>query len=319
MEPVKGARAMTRSVTSLRTEERWRTQLATTFAGAQTRGLASDGAATGSLQISQLGDVGCYQVHGSPQRISHTPRSLRHGGADILKICVQVRGRAVIEQTDWSVALSPGQLAVYDAGRPYSLALMGGWQCLIMTVPRGVLRLPEQQLKRLMSAPLSSTSGAASLLTSYLGNNIKQGPTNAIEGARIRDAGLALLEGTFAANATHLDSSEDGRARVLDLIHRGLDDPGLSHASIAAACQMSVRSLHRLFEGSGTTVSETIRVQRLEAVRRDLENPMLQHRTIAAIAARWCVYDQPWLSRAFKQQFGIAPSAHRAARLASLG
>lgn len=310
---------MTRSVSSRPTEERWRTQLATTFAGVQTRALDSEVAVTGALQASNLGDVGCFEVHGSPQQISQTPRSLRRNDVDVLKICVQVRGRAVIEQRDVSVEISPGQLAVYDAGRPYSLELLGEWKCLIMTVPHGVLRLPDQELKRLMSSPLPSTSGAASLLTAYLSHSIKQHPANPIEGARIRDAGLSLLEGTFAANATHLDSGADLRARVIDLIRRSLDDPALSHASVAAACRMSVRSLHRLFEGSGTTVSETIRHQRLEAVRRDLENPLLQHRTIAAIAARWCLYDQPWLSRAFKQHFGVAPSVHRAARLASFG
>lgn len=308
---------MTGSVNSRPAEERWRTQLATTFAGVQTRALGAEVTVAGALVASDFGDVGCYEVHGSPQRISQTPLSLRRNDVDALKICVQVRGRAVIEQRGLSIEISPGQLAVYDAGRPYSLELLGCWKCLVMTVPHGVLRLPEQELKRMMSSPLPSTSGAASLLTAYLSHSIKQRPANPIEGARIRDAGLSLLEGTFAANATHLDSGGDMRARVIDLIGRRLDDPELSHASVAAACSMSARSLHRLFEGSGTTVSETIRRQRLEAVRRDLENPLLQHRTIAAIAARWCLYDQPWLSRTFKQHYGVAPSVHRAARLAS--
>ena len=52
-----------------------------------------------------------------------------------------------------------------------------------------------------------------------------------------------------------------------------LADPSLTPGRIAGANFISVRSLHRLFEAEGVTVSAWVRDRRLEACRRDLTDP----------------------------------------------
>ena len=59
------------------------------------------------------------------------------------------------------------------------------------------------------------------------------------------------------------------RALVLSVrafIEQRLDDPGLSPATIAAAHHVSLRALHKLFEGERTTVAALIRERRLEQI-----------------------------------------------------
>ncbi|MCZ0982276.1 hypothetical protein O1L60_34535 [Streptomyces diastatochromogenes] len=58
--------------------------------------------------------------------------------------------------------------------------------------------------------------------------------------------------------------------RVRDHINRNLGDPDLSPERIARAQRISVRYLHRLFEGEGTTVGQLIRQRRLEECGREL-------------------------------------------------
>ncbi|MEU7847720.1 helix-turn-helix domain-containing protein [Micromonospora parva] len=96
------------------------------------------------------------------------------------------------------------------------------------------------------------------------------------------------IEDTLSPEARHTTL----RARVLDFIDRHLDSDELSPLSVAAAHHMSLRSLHRLFEGESTTVAELIRAKRLEQCRRDLANPLVRQ-PIQAIAARWGFRTRP--------------------------
>ena len=70
-------------------------------------------------------------------------------------------------------------------------------------------------------------------------------------------------------------------------IDERLGDPKLSPGMVAAACHISLRYLHRLFQEPGATVAGWIRQRRLEGCRRDLTDPALVSRTVAAIAGRW--------------------------------
>ncbi|WP_338894343.1 helix-turn-helix domain-containing protein [Streptomyces sp. TG1A-60] len=99
--------------------------------------------------------------------------------------------------------------------------------------------------------------------------------------------------------------------RVRDFMLRHLADPKLSPAIIAAAHSMSVRSLHRLFEAEGATVSAWIRERRLEHCRRDLADPLRGRQPIRAIAARRGFTDQASFSRAFRSAYGLSPQEYR--------
>jgi len=101
--------------------------------------------------------------------------------------------------------------------------------------------------------------------------------------------------------------------RIRDYIGDHLADPELAPGPIAAQHFISVRYLHSLFHGEGTTVAAYIRQQRLERCRADLSDPRLADQTVTGIAARWSFSDAPHFSRLFKATFGQTPSAYRAA------
>lgn len=301
-------------------EEMWREKLAVAFANLQTRLIdREDPQIEGDLTVRRFDDVRLYGVSGNTQVVYRTALATKRDPNELVKISLQVQGRAVVDQFDTAVEIQPGEFAIYDTSRAYSLALFGPWRTLVMTVPRKVLRIPDNQLKKMTAHPFPATTGAGALLTAYLREGIRQPEcVESAENVRIRDAGLSLLEGTLAGHGPRIQGelSAAVRTHAVEFIRANLTDPLLSPAMVAVACQMSARSLHRVFEGSGVTVADFIRSLRLEAVRRDLENPVFDNKTIAAIAARWCIFDQSWLSRAFKAKFELTPSTYRSRHLA---
>ncbi|WP_242624354.1 helix-turn-helix transcriptional regulator [Micromonospora kangleipakensis] len=80
---------------------------------------------------------------------------------------------------------------------------------------------------------------------------------------------------------------------------------------MAEAHHLSLRSLHRLFEGSGTTVAALIRTGRLDCCYRDLADPRLRHLTVRQVAARCGFRDPAHFSRAFRAAYGLSPREHR--------
>ncbi|MER6314527.1 helix-turn-helix domain-containing protein [Streptomyces sp. NPDC001581] len=99
--------------------------------------------------------------------------------------------------------------------------------------------------------------------------------------------------------------------RTPALIRRG--DPELTPALIAAAHGISVRRLYLLFRDGAESVSATVRRLRLERCRSDLARPEPAARPVHDIAARWCFGNAAAFSRAFREAYGISPTAFRRA------
>jgi AraC-like DNA-binding protein len=276
-----------------------------------------------------LGGLGVFRVAGTPQVVRRTTRAVRYSPGDYLKVCVQLRGRATVHQDGRELVVGPGQLAVYDTGRPYALRLEGAWACAVMAVRRGRMDMADGCLDRAMAAVHPASQGPGLLLAQFITATVDQFdeiPLPVVSGTvvsgtvvggtvtgKLGEAGACLLAGTLAADG---DVAADGgpdalRAHVMSHIRDRLTDPGLSRTTVAAAYRMSPRTLDRLFGGQPWSVSGYIRHERLEAARRDLQDPALAHRGVAALAARWCFIDAAHFSRVFRDRYGYPPSQAR--------
>jgi AraC-like DNA-binding protein len=100
-------------------------------------------------------------------------------------------------------------------------------------------------------------------------------------------------------------------AALQAFIDSHLADPELSPSTIAAAHHISLRYLHGLFEGQGTTVGERIKNRRLESCRQDLLDPSLAALPVNAIASRWGFIDAARFSRTFRDAYGQPPGEFR--------
>ncbi|HEY6493630.1 MAG TPA: helix-turn-helix domain-containing protein [Trebonia sp.] len=294
--------------------ELWRVSLGTAFSDLVPGPLDHEPPPEGALRGGPLGGVSVFTVSGSPQTVRRTTTAVRRSPADMVKVCVQLRGRATVHQDDRELVLAPGQLAVYDTGRPYALRLDGAWSCAVMAMRRDRVELAAGRLSEAMGRSYLAGQGPGLLLAQFITATVTElGATGPGAAGRLGEAASCMLAGvlTQEGDAAAAGGNDAVRDRVAAYIRARLDDPRLSRASVAAAHRMSPRTLDRLFLGQPWSVSGYIRHQRLEAVRRDLENPALLHRSVSALAARWCFFDAAHFSRLFRENYGYPPSQAR--------
>lgn len=103
--------------------------------------------------------------------------------------------------------------------------------------------------------------------------------------------------------------------QAMEYIDLRLGDMSLTPDRIAEAVCVSTRTLHRLFEREGLTVSAWIRQCRLENCRIELTDPRMRNYSVSAIGARWGLSDAAHFSRLFKATYGVSPRAFRAGHL----
>ena len=294
--------------------EPWHVNLGAAFQDLVPGAVDNQPAPRGSLSGVRLGPVGVFTVSGTPQVVQRTTSAVRRSPGDLIKVCVQLHGRATVQQGSHEVALDPGELAVYDTGRPYQIRLDGAWTCAVMALPRDALGLSDSDLDRWMHRVYPATHGPGSVLSHFVVSAVAHpGTAGAAAAAKLGEAGSTLLAGTLLddGDLAGTDAAGDMRAHVIRHVRAHLGDPRLSRSSIAAAHHMSARTLDRLFAGQPRSVSGLIRHERLEAVRRDLADPSLRNRSVAALAARWCFFDAAHFSRVFRQHYGHPPSQTR--------
>jgi AraC-like DNA-binding protein len=296
--------------------EEWREELGGAFG--QLSPVPLDGCSLdGRMAGGQLGTVAAYRVSGTPQIVRRTPTAVRAVPIDLFKICVQQAGRATVRQGGREVVIAPGQMAIYDTGRPYELRLEQQWTCAVMAFPRTALGLPEPIVTASMGHAYPLDDGPGTVLASFVAAAVDRGrPVHHASADRLGEAGLHLVAATLSESAlmAHEDTADALRLQILGYIRAHLADPDLSHNQVAAAHHLAPRTLHRLFEHEQRTVTDHIRSLRLEAVYRDLADPLLANRSIATLAARWCFTDQAHFTRAFRARFGMTPSESRSRR-----
>jgi len=272
----------------------------------------------GMIRAASVDEVHVTDLRATSHVVERTPELIARGDRSYFKLSLMLAGTGMLIQDDREALLRPGDLAVYDTDRPYSLVFDEDFRTMVVMFPKHLISLPPEMIGQLTAVRISGQEGLGSMVVPYLtqlAGNLDQlaGTT----GARLAHSALDLVSTVFTRELG-LDevSADPHRAlvqRIRSYIERNLASTDLGPASIASAHYISTRHLHGLFQEQGVTVSTWIRTRRLEQCRRDLLDPMLADRPVAAIAARWGFVDAAHFSRAFKTTFGISPSEYRAA------
>jgi AraC-like DNA-binding protein len=296
-------------------DELWRHVLASATGPLEPRG-TPDRCVAGEVGTVSVMEMFATGDGGARRTARHTSSS----DPELCKIDVIAEGGGVVEQGGREAVLAPGEFSFVDLTRPATWAMSGRLRMVAIVFPRRLLPFTADEVASLTGQRLAHEGGAVALL-SGLARQIpaqlgRHGPS---EGARL---GTAVVDLLVTALATRL--GRDGvrvagnrrRALLMEIhsfIEARLGDPALSPGGVAAAHFVSLRYLHKLFEGEQTTVADWIRRRRLERCRRDLLDPAFGGATVAAIGERWGLGDPAHFSRVFKRHFGAPPAEYRAA------
>ncbi|MFI7534309.1 helix-turn-helix domain-containing protein [Streptosporangium sp. NPDC049376] len=274
----------------------------------------------GEMRSMDFGAVHISKVSCSDIWTHRTMKHIRQSEPELLQVAIPLRGHGAVVQGREHVAMGPSNIVVYNSWNPYSVLTTGDdegtIQGIFAMVPRTMLHLPETMSERCTPWVFSSREGVGALLLGFLGRLVTD--ADRFQPGEVTRLGVTALDllTMLLAGEKGTTPPPDTRQRVLlarihAFIHRRLADPALSPETIAAAHNISVRALHRLFLTEERTVAAWIRALRLDHCRRDLANPQLEGRPAHAVAARWGLTDAAHFTRAFRTAYGITPQAYR--------
>ncbi|WP_168221108.1 helix-turn-helix domain-containing protein [Actinomadura sp. WMMA1423] len=279
----------------------------------------------GMVRNHQVGPIRATRILTDPMTAERSRRHLRSAEEDVCLLALQLRGRTVGHQDGRRAVLEPGDLALFDSTRPYLVDFQGSqFDHLVLQFPRAALRERGIEAGAATAHRIAVDSTIGRLVSPFLINATRVADTAGPEtGRRLAEMALDLVA-TALAPLTGVDRppaspGEELLRRVRLYMQLHLSDPCLSPPKVAAAHNISLRQLHRLFAREGTTFGRWLREERLRRCFDDLGSPLLAGLSIAEIGARWGLPDAPGLSRAFRARYGMSPREHRRAATSAYG
>jgi len=268
----------------------------------------------GAIEIRLVNGLRMTRFSSSPLSFWKWPSETANPDNRSCIVITQLAGNRRYVQNGCTVLLSPGDTTLIDSGSPWSSSC--GTECarFYLRVPRWMM---ENRL-RLRAIPIAQRISGAQGVGAIL-SRLSQSLYEEAERLKVEEEAAAALDAYFQVLSTCIGRVESGerrdpelQSRIQRFINEHLADPGLAPAEIAAAADISVRHLHRLFSSTGSTLGDCIRARRLEQCRNDLANPRLRGKTITEIAFPWGFSDSAHFSRSFHKRFGICPRIFRA-------
>lgn len=292
----------------------WKHLVAESFVPLTARTADVDGF-RGQMRARMLDRMSIVEVTATSHEVHRTPALIAHAHERYFKLNLQLEGTGLLVQDNREAVLQPGDLAIYDTNRPYTLTFEEQARVMVVMFPCDALSLPADYVGQLAAVRMDATglSGIVGQFIRQLSDNLQvlDGPSGSRLAANALDLVSTMLHAEMDMAPDRMKPQALLAVSAREYIEANLSDPGLSPASIAAAHFISTRHLHNVFHESGTTVASFIRTQRLDGARRDLRDPLHAAQPVGAIAARWGFLDAAHFSRTFRDAFGVSPSDWR--------
>src|SRR5690606_9609668 len=229
-----------------------------------------------------LVDCGCGPCSGT-----RTRRELAATDGAFVVVLITLAGRETVVQNAAEVALRPGDAVAWDSTRPARFAVSEPLAKRSLLIPRAALEEVFGPARVPGGVELDGRNPATRLLTSYLDTlraTLPELDQRAISAAR--NATLELFAGALRAG-TDAPTTTTARPALRAQMERYIDGhllDALTPAETASVHGVSVRTVNRIFNATGQTVGEVIRVRRLARAREELS---ATDRAISSIAHRW--------------------------------
>src|SRR5699024_1747429 len=200
----------------------------------------------GRVRSRSIEDATVTEIAASPHQVQRNLCQTSDLEPRLLKLSLLLDGHGLVTQDGRTAALSPGDVAVYDTGKPYSLEFTDDMRVLIMIFPHQMIGLPMKLVSTATAVRLPGDSGIGKVISPFMehiATNIEL--LDGINGERILRSALdlisALLSAELTRTATQVDSDQTKIAEIEHFIDRNLGESHLSTRLIATAHYISAR------------------------------------------------------------------------------
>lgn len=243
---------------------------------------------------------------------SRTERTIRVSPADEFQLTIITDGEAHIEQCERGCELRAGDMAIYDARRPFHLDFTP-YAAFTLKIPRHRIVKHMPRADEMTARVLKASCPFASSLESIIADYIRMSKTRIgnVDRFRLSNAFFDLLSAAFTSEQgyakVHTSQRQVLREAVCFTMRNHLDDPDFELDAVCKAHNISARTLARLFEEVGETPMQWLWSERLKESKAALEEGRARNVTEAAFTFGFS--DVSHFTRKFRSVFGVLPSS----------
>lgn len=269
----------------------------------------------GSLTEAHFGSIGVSHFSADAQRVVRHKAAAQRDGSENYVFLFPTQGSMGYEQLGRTGIAEPGGLILLNSSEGYAVTVPDGSENITIKIPCDHLRARLPQIDQ--------RCGRAGIANRHLIPVVSQFGRQLLELDRAPDRTALLdtmsdLVGLMMDTASHTSLPESIRQPLLQVtfdrlqsyIGRHFRDPGLSPATAAQANRISVRYLHKVFQGRGTTFGHMLIETRLDEAHRLLMSSE-RRLSIGEIAYRCGFINQAHFSSRYRDRFQQTPRQTR--------
>ena len=267
---------------------------------------------SGRLLDQNLGPINVSCLHSSAMQYQRL-KPAQHESYFLITLPLQNRIR--MQQGQKDVYCERGQVLLQHANEPYVFEYGYENTLWVMKVPSKLLKQHIAHPENLTASVFDGNTGTGKLLAQnmvLLGQELLNGHLDTQQTAYYNDFLLQLFAQVVKQDARVLLSDERSvrQAQLLKIqnfIATNLSHSELNPQYVAAACGISVRYLHSLFQNLDSTFTRHVQQQRLQAAYQCLQQQ--PERSVSDIVYSCGFNDQSHFTRLFKLTYQTTPSA----------
>lgn len=271
----------------------------------------------GELEATDLGQVKIAKVGTSALTVNRTKSHISHLTDAPYLVKFQLQGESFFTQRNNEIHLTPGDFVICTTAEPYKLQFTTDYQMSVLAVAETSMNRLMRNPDNLLGKCMPADDPCCGLLSSFVSSVVeKMADLPAPMAERVETNILDLLGGVINSHGeqkqSHRLSATEQVETIKTYINDNLRNRRLGPVMIAEAMGVSTRYIHKIFASQPNTVTRYIRTKRLEGCHRMLAHSDADSLSITEIALHWGFYDLSHMTRAFSEQYHMAPSVFRA-------
>src|SRR6185312_4479698 len=144
----------------------WNTLISESFVPLQAR-TNSPAGFRGRLRSRVLDELSVVEVTANSHEVLRTPALITRSDRLYYKLNLQLSGTGMLVQDNREATLRPGDLAVYDTHRPYTLEFDDDFRTLVLMFPHDALDLPTESVAELTAVRMAGDAGIGRMISPF--------------------------------------------------------------------------------------------------------------------------------------------------------
>lgn len=272
----------------------------------------------GRIRTRQLGQCSILQLEADPHSVKvKLDTSKDSNKAHYYAVKLVQTGTGVMIQNGKTVVLKSGDICLGDYSHPFE-------ECFEESFTMSSFKIPSEMLTPRLVRPMKSPTIHISvedelnpLIRSFI-LELTRLPDDQYDKHAITliETLCSLLSVALEAKARNslVDDHSLNQIRLLSVknyVCQNLSNPDLTPSTVADACGISVRYLHKLFKPQGETFGRWLLRQRLDRCRQQIADPRFLGKSLSKISYDWGFNNFSHFGRAFRSEYGMCPRDYR--------